>query len=91
LEASGYSAGENSFAMLTINADNHPLFGLMQQVGEEKRMPVLLSEADYGAWLDASPEKSMEFMRQFPAEVLAMTPDPLPSADPKSTRKKART
>jgi putative SOS response-associated peptidase YedK len=73
---------ENTFAVLTINADDHPLFRLMQQADEERRMPVILPEATYGAWLDASPEESMAFMRQFPAEALVMTPDPLPPRKP---------
>jgi putative SOS response-associated peptidase YedK len=51
---------EDSFAMLTINADDHPLFGLMHQFDkmrsadkQDKRMPVILPAAKYEAWLDA--------------------------------------
>jgi putative SOS response-associated peptidase YedK len=85
---------EDSFAMLTINADDHPLFGLMHQFEkmrspnkQDKRMPVILSEPQYGAWLDTSPQESIKFMRQFPAEGLAMTPEPLPHVQQKGKSK----
>jgi putative SOS response-associated peptidase YedK len=74
---------EASFTMLTINADHHPLFGLMQQFDkmrpvdkQDRRMPVILPESQYGAWLDASSQESTEFMRHFPAEKLTMRPEP---------------
>jgi putative SOS response-associated peptidase YedK len=81
---------ENTFAVLTINAADHPLFGLMQQAGEEKRMPVILPEADYGPWLNALPEESMAFMRPFPAEALTMTPDPLPPREPRAKARRSQ-
>ena len=83
---------ELSFAMLTINADTHPLFQLMHRPDpkrppemQDKRMVVILPEAQYGEWLDAPPERSMDFMRQFPTERLAMVAEPLP---PKETKPK---
>ena len=39
--------------------------------GDEKRMVVILPEAAYDDWLNAPVERSMEFMRQYPAERLA--------------------
>ncbi|MDM0078884.1 SOS response-associated peptidase family protein [Variovorax sp. J2P1-59] len=81
---------ELSFAMLTINADAHPLFSLMHRPDlkrpphmQDKRMVVILPQAQYGEWLDAPPESSTEFMRQFPPERLAMVAEPLPPKAPK--------
>lgn len=65
----------HSFTMLTINADAHPVMCRYHRPGEEKRMIVLLDEADYDAWLDAPPEHSMEFMRQCPPERLVAVPE----------------
>lgn len=39
-------------------------------------MVVILPVSRYNDWLDAPAEHSMEFMRQFPAEQLVMTPEP---------------
>ena len=52
-----------SFTMLTINAAMHPVMCNYHRPDDEKRMIVLLREADFDAWLDAPPERSMEFMR----------------------------
>lgn len=56
---------ENTFAAPTINADEHPLLGLMQQADEERGMPVILLAGQYGALLDAPPVRSSAFMRRF--------------------------
>jgi len=50
---------------------------------QDKRMVVILPEAQYAEWLDAPLERSMDFMRQFPAERLAMVAEPLPPKEPK--------
>lgn len=80
----------NSFCMLTINADDHPLFKQMHRPDpkrpahmQDKRMVVILPEGAYEAWLDAPAQQSMEFMRQYPADRLLATPEPLP---PKSSK-----
>ncbi|KIQ21262.1 hypothetical protein RT97_27775 [Variovorax paradoxus] len=49
---------------------------------KDKRMPVILPAARYEAWLDASPQESMDFMRQFPADGLAISPEPEPPRTP---------
>ena len=66
-----------SFTMLTVNADDHALMKRFHKPGEEKRMVVILDEAEYSAWLDAPPERMRSFMRCFPAELLAAEPAPL--------------
>lgn len=70
-----------SFAMLTINADTHPIFRELHKPDpklpankQDKRMVVILNEDSYDAWLDAPASKSMDFLRQFPAERLAASP-----------------
>jgi putative SOS response-associated peptidase YedK len=69
---------ELSFTMLTVNADEHALMKRFHRAGEEKRMVVILEEAEYSAWLDCPAERMHEFMRCFPAERLEAEPDPLP-------------
>jgi putative SOS response-associated peptidase YedK len=63
-----------SFALLTINANSHALMHRYQQPGAEKRMPAVLNEGAYGAWLTARPEKAREFMRAYPANWLTANP-----------------
>jgi hypothetical protein len=76
--------------MLSINADDHPLFMHMHRPDpkrpphmQDKRVVVILPPAQYEPWLDATPQESFEFMRQYPAELLTMTPEPLA---PKETK-----
>jgi putative SOS response-associated peptidase YedK len=73
----------NSFTMLTINADTHPIFKELHRPDpkrpphmQDKRMVVILHEEEYDAWLDAPPERSMDFMRQYPREKLIAAPEP---------------
>jgi putative SOS response-associated peptidase YedK len=65
-----------SFTMLTINADAHPVFNRLHRSGEEKRMVVILEEADYDAWLEAPPERQRDFLKPYPAELLHAEPAP---------------
>lgn len=66
-----------SFAMLTINADGHPVYRRMHRPTEEKRMVVILEPAEYGRWLACSPEEAKRFFRQWP-HTLDAFPAPLP-------------
>jgi putative SOS response-associated peptidase YedK len=63
-----------SFTLLTVNANSHALLHRYQHNGNEKRMPVILGEGAYGAWLNARPEKAREFMRAYPAHLLTANP-----------------
>ena len=63
-----------SYALLTVNANNHALMSRYQQPGNEKRMLTILSEGAYDAWLSARPEKAREFMRAYPANWLLANP-----------------
>lgn len=54
-----------SFAMLTVNADGHPVFDLMHKPGDEKRMVVILAPADFDAWLTCSVAEAPKFFRRW--------------------------
>lgn len=60
----------HSFSMLTINADAHALMNQFHKPGDEKRMVVVLPEAQYADWLEARPADSMDFLRPYPAHAL---------------------
>jgi putative SOS response-associated peptidase YedK len=70
------SAGQlqESYTMLTINADDDPLFRDYHQPGKEKRMVVILPEGAYDDWLTAAAEASREFLLPFPSDKLIATP-----------------
>ena len=65
-------AGEvvQSFTMLTINADTHPVMCQFHKPDDEKRMVVILNDQDYDAWLNATAKESRDFLQQYPAEDL---------------------
>lgn len=71
-------AGEvvHSYTMLTINADDHPLMNHFHRPGAEKRMVVILPEAQIEDWLTASADESAAFLRQYPADRLTAEPRP---------------
>ncbi len=62
--------------MLTVNADDHALMQNYHRPSDEKRMVVILPLGLCSDWLDAPAERSMEFMRQFPADRLVATGEP---------------
>ena len=63
-----------SYALLTVNANSHALMRRYGQNGNEKRMPAVLNEGAYDAWLNAHPAKAREFMRAYPANWLTANP-----------------
>lgn len=63
-----------SYTLLTVNANSHALMHRYQHDGSEKRMPAVLNEGAYEAWLNAPPEKAKEFMRAYPANWLTANP-----------------
>lgn len=64
----------HSFTMLTVNADDHPLMKRFHKPGKEKRMLVILNQADWLPWLDAKGDETKAFMRQIPADQLVAEP-----------------
>jgi putative SOS response-associated peptidase YedK len=59
-----------SFSMLTINADDHPLMRRFHKPGDEKRMVVLLDDDQHDAWLNATTDEARTFFCQFRADRL---------------------
>ncbi len=61
-----------SMSMLTVNADDHPLMRNFHRPEDEKRMVVILDEAEYDAWLDERNGQPHELLRQLdPAKLAA--------------------
>lgn len=63
-----------SYAMLTINANSHALMRRYGPQGTDRRMPAILGEGTYDAWLTARQDKAREFMRAYPANWLLANP-----------------
>lgn len=81
----------DSFTMLTINADTHPIFKELHRPDpkrppelQDKRMVVILNEDAYSAWLDAPAAVSDAFLVQYPAERLVATAEPKEKSDQQS-------
>jgi len=62
-----------SYTMLTINTDEHSLMRNLHRPGDEKRMVAILTEGSYEDWLAAPVERTMEFIRTYPADQLMAT------------------
>src|SRR5258706_3941440 len=65
-----------TFAMLTINADGHPVYSRFYAPGEEKRMVVILDPKDYDRWLTCTPDEAKTFFKQWQGELVTL-PRPL--------------
>lgn len=66
-----------TFAMLTVNVDDHPLMKRFHRPGDEKRMVVMLHPDDYMGWLTCSVQDAPSYFRQWHGELEAH-PAPLP-------------
>jgi putative SOS response-associated peptidase YedK len=67
-----------SFSLLTVNAEGHPLLGRMHRPGDEKRMLVIVPPMHHSAWLNATLAQAQTFMRTTPAEQLTGAPADVP-------------
>jgi len=66
----------DSFSMLTINADDHPILGRMHRVGDEKRSLVVVNEDRREAWLTATKKTdAMEFCKPIDVSVFMGEPE----------------
>lgn len=72
-----------TFAMLTVNANGHPVYQRMHAPGEEKRMVIVLDPAEYDDWLQCTPERAKTFFKQWLGPLDAV-PAPLPPRAGKS-------
>ena len=62
----------HSFTMLTVNADDHEFMRNYHKPQDEKRMVVILQDIDYEGWLNAKPEESRFYLRQYPAHMMSV-------------------
>ena len=67
----------SSFAMLTVNADGHPLMQRFHRPGDEKRMVVILAPEDYAAWLSCPVVEAPRFFKRWEGPLEA-SPEALP-------------
>lgn len=65
-----------SFAMLTINADDHPLMKRFHKPGDEKRSVVVLDPDDYEAWLGARTDlEARSLLQPFDPDMMVAVAD----------------
>ncbi|QBY55999.1 SOS response-associated peptidase [Cupriavidus oxalaticus] len=70
--------GTHSFAMLTVNADNHPVMNRMHKPGSEKRGVVMLPSEEWDDWLTCrDAEKARAFLRLLPDGAMLTEPAPM--------------
>ncbi|WP_177314389.1 SOS response-associated peptidase family protein, partial [Burkholderia ubonensis] len=66
-----------AMAMLTVNADDHPVMKHMHRLGDEKRSVVIVRPADYDEWLHTKNVDAARAMLQlYPAEEMTAEPAP---------------
>lgn len=63
-----------SMSMLTVNADDHPLMRNFHRPQDEKRMVVILDEANFDAWLDAGNSTTTALLKTFNSNKLTASP-----------------
>lgn len=73
-----------NFAMLTVNADGHPVMQRLHKPGEERHMVVILDPQNYGQWLSCHVEDAAAFFKQWQG-TLEASPAALPTRVPKSS------
>lgn len=72
-----------SFTQITINADQHALMQQMHKPDDEKRSLVIIPPEQYDAWLNCkNPEQARSWLTNYPAELMASSPAPLPPRSP---------
>ena len=69
--------------MLTVNADEHPVFRRLNKPGDEKRMVLILDRADYGLWLTGNPDEARELFKPWHGTLAAY-------AAPLTTRRRTK-
>ncbi|MDF0501444.1 SOS response-associated peptidase family protein [Burkholderia cenocepacia] len=68
-------SARNTMAMITVNAEGHPIFSRMHRPGEEKRAVVILRPDDWEEWLTTSNIEAARAMLQlYPADEMATVP-----------------
>ena len=78
----------STFAMLTVNADGHPLMQRFHRPGEEKRMVVVLAPDDYADWLSCAVADAPRYFRLWEGPLDAVV-EPLPPRAPAASSVRA--
>jgi putative SOS response-associated peptidase YedK len=66
-----------SFALITVNADEHALMRRMHKPEDEKRSVVILRPDEYDDWLSCrNVDEARSFLRLYPAELMTARPEP---------------
>ena len=65
-----------SFSMLTVNADGHSIMQHFHKPDDEKRSIIVLGEADYLPWLQASHDQARSLLKVAPVDFLVSEPAP---------------
>ena len=74
----------DSFSMLTINADGHPVMGRFHRPGDEKRSLVIVPTAQWSDWLHASTEQAIGMLSPMDYEQFTATPQPIARESPQA-------
>ena len=74
-DADGVSRG--TFAMLTVNADGHPVYSRFHAPDDERRMIVILAQDEIDHWLTCTPDEAKAFFKPWDGPLDAI-PAPLP-------------
>ncbi|HEU4460864.1 MAG TPA: SOS response-associated peptidase family protein [Methylibium sp.] len=72
-----------TFAMLTVNADEHPVMKRFHKPGDEKRMVIILKPEQYLPWLTCGIEAATSYFARYNGPLEA-SPFPLPSRAPRA-------
>ncbi|AXA80577.1 DUF159 family protein (plasmid) [Achromobacter xylosoxidans] len=70
----------DSYTMITINADDHPLFKHYHRREDEKRMVVMLADNAWQRWLGATVDEAKSMLLPIAADQLIATPMPVGNA-----------
>jgi putative SOS response-associated peptidase YedK len=73
-----------AMAMLTVNADDHPLMNRFHAPDDEKRMVVILDPKEYSDWLACPLPEAKRYFKQWRGPLEAY-PAPLPPRAPKAS------
>ena len=73
-----------SFSMLTINADGHPVMGRFHKPGDEKRSLVVVPSAQWSDWLHASTEQAIGMLSAMNPEQFTATARPIARESPQA-------
>jgi putative SOS response-associated peptidase YedK len=79
---------QETFTLLTVNADGHAVMGQLHKPDEEKRMPAIIAADRYADWLNATPANAMQFLQPLDAALLTSHASPRPERQLTPSRRK---